>query len=377
VNRFGLPTDAAIEAMLETRADRGRRFRMDVVGIVAAAGPRTRRLSFAYGALPRSSVAAGALAAVFVAATLVAGSLATHPAASSVPNVTTGSDDMSARSASPPAPPGAGPESARLLTPAEFGELARMQRAQGNGTIVAVNGRLLLDPTVQCHRGTVCGDTLLAGSGGGFHVKPVGDIGPGPWDGSGPMSGTFALRLSNLREAGEPVVEFVGRLMTPPTGQPAWFVQDLVKGAAHVEGTFAAVQGWLVRGPFRACASDPHPTVVAYGCPTDDWLTESFFQPLQADGSSIGPPAAISLSSGSYDRWAREPLRTGRDGLGVEPRYATYLLWLVSDGCGPNADCAIPPPRWRIVGRFDPIPVGPTIPEPSPTVVPQGSVPRG
>jgi hypothetical protein len=127
------------------------------------------------------------------------------------------------------------------------------------------------------------------------------------------------------------------------------------------------VVGWLVRDPLHPCASDPRNPVVVYGCPTDDYLSEDQFQPLQADGSSIGPPAAIYLSTGSYDRWAPDPAPVGADGRGVEPRHAIYLLWLISDGCGPNADCATPPPRWRIVGRFDPIPPGPAIPSPSPT----------
>jgi hypothetical protein len=116
------------------------------------------------------------------------------------------------------------------------------------------------------------------------------------------------------------------------------------------------VDGWLVRDPLHPCASDPRNPVVAYGCPSDDWLSEEEFQPLQADGSSIGPRASILLSSGSYDRWAPNPAPAGLGDRGVEPRHAIYLLWLVSDGCGPNADCATPPPRWRIVGRFDPLP---------------------
>jgi hypothetical protein len=186
-------------------------------------------------------------------------------------------------------------------------------------------------------------------------VMPVGDIGPGPWDGSGSLTGTFALRTRADLAADAHVAGYVGTLTVPPTGGPAWFVQDLREGAVSGEGAYAAVRGWLVRDPFHPCASNPRPPAVSYGCPTDDWLSESEFQPLQADGSSIGPLAAIYLASGSYDRWAPDPAPFGRDNVGVVPRYGTFLMWLVSDGCGPNADCAPPPPRWRIVGRFDPI----------------------
>jgi len=135
--------------------------------------------------------------------------------------------------------------------------------------------------------------------------------------------------------------EYIGTLTVPPTGGPAWFVQDLREGAANVEGSYAAVQGWLVRDPFHPCPSNPQPPVVVYGCPTDDWLSESEFQPLQSDGSSIGPPAALYLSSGSYDTWAADPAPFGQDNLGVIPRFGTFLMWLVSDGCGPNADCSL------------------------------------
>ena len=143
-------------------------------------------------------------------------------------------------------------------------------------------------------------------------------------------------------------------------------IRKTAEGAAHVEGSYAAVQGWLVRGPVHPCPSNPRNPVVSYGCPTDDWLSESEFQPLQPNGSTVGPPAAIYLSSGSYDRWAPNPEPTGPDGRGVEPREATYLLQIVSDGCNDFAACLPPPPTWRIVGRFDPWP-DTVAPSPDPT----------
>jgi hypothetical protein len=210
---------------------------------------------------------------------------------------------------------------------------------------------------------------------------PVGDIGPGPWNGNGPLTGMFALRTRSVVAVDANVADYIGTLTVPPTGGPAWYVQDLRGGAVTVEGSFAAVRGWLVRTPFHPCPSDPRNPVVVYGCPTDDWLTEDRFQPLQADGSSLGPLAAIYLSTGSYDRWAPNPAQFGPDNVGVQPRYATFLMWLVSDGCGPNADCAAPPPRWRIVGRFDPIEVATASPDvgptPSPVAVSNGPSPSG
>jgi hypothetical protein len=253
----------------------------------------------------------------------------------------------------------------RVLTAAEFGDLARTRSTTLPSITVAVVGRLEADPTVRC-RASAC-VTVLAGSGG-IGVTPIGDVGPGPWDGSGPVTGTFALRTRLVTPVGVHAADYVGTLTVPPTGGPAWYVQDLREGAVSVEGSYAAVRGWLVRDPFHPCPSNPHPPVVAYGCPTDDWLSESEFQPLQADGSSIGPPAAIDLASGTYDNWAPDPAPFGRDNVGVVPRFGTFLMWLVSDGCGPNTDCLLPPPRWRIVGRFDPVADPAVNPSPSPSM---------
>ena len=367
------PSDAAIRAMLEDRASRAGPFRMDVATVVASAGPRASRGLLGGRRTERFAVGATAIAAVIVAAVLVAGPLAAPPAGPPGPTSPPGSTGPVASSSGPS--PSALPE-ARLLTAAEFGELVRTRSTSLDPITVAVSGTLESDPTVRC-RASKC-STVLAGSGG-VHVTPVGDIGPGPWDGSGRLTGTFALRTRALEPVDAHVAEYVGTLTVPPTGGPAWFVQDLREGAVTAEGAYAAVQGWLVRDPVHPCASNPRPQVVAYGCPTDDWLSESEFQPLQADGSSIGPPAAVPLSSGTYDEWAPDPASFGPDNVGVQPRYAVYLMWLVSDGCGPNADCAPPPPRWRIVGRFDPIvPVADPVvsPSPSPATV-EHSTPSG
>jgi hypothetical protein len=206
-----------------------------------------------------------------------------------------------------------------------------------------------------CALGAICADTLLADSGGGFHIKPVGDIGPGPWDGSGPKDGAFVLRITPNLEGGRPVFDYLGELSLPGDGVLAWSVTDIRGGSAANEGDYAAVDGWLVRDSLHPCASTSRPSGVVYGCPTDDWLTASAYQPIQPDGSMTGPRDAVYLSSGSYDRWAPNPAQLGS---GVEPRRATYLMWLVMDGCGPSADCAQGPANlhWRIIDRFDPIP---------------------
>ncbi len=361
--------DVAIQAMLTARAGRAEAFRFDPASIVAAAGPRARRLRPGAGSFWRAPVAASAIAAAIVVAVLVGSPLVGQPAASqspvgSGPTISASPPGSASTGSSSPAAP---VDPMRVLGPAEAGELIRSQSAFGAGTLIAIKGRLELRDPQRCLSVKPCGPTVLADAGSGFTVQPVGDIGPGPWAGSGPLVGTFVVRLSATIENGIRIVEFVGMLTTPPNGGPAWFVQDLLEGAVHVDGAYAAVDGWLVRDPAHPCGSDPRNPVVVYGCPTDDYLTEDQFQPLQADGSSIGPFASIFLSTGSYDRWAPDPAPAGSGGRGVAPRHATYLLWLISDGCGPNADCAVPAPRWRIVGRFDPLP---TPPSPSPSTEP-------
>jgi hypothetical protein len=364
------PTDAALRAMLADRAERAGPFRIDVGAVIASAGPRASRGLVGGRRIERLSAGAAAIAAIIVAAVLVAGPLGAPPAGSPGPTSLPGSPAPVASSNG--LSPSALPE-ARVLTAAEFGALVRTRSANLSPTVVAVSGTLEADSAVLC-QATTC-PIVLIGSGG-VHVMPVGDIGPGPWDGSGPLTGTFALRMRSAVAVDANVADYIGTLTVPPTGGPAWFVQDLREGAVKVEGSYAAVEGWLVRDPFHPCASNPHPPPV-YGCPTDDWLSESEFQPLQADGSSIEPPAAITLSSGSYDRWAPDPAPAGRDRLGVEPRHAIFLMLLISDGCGANADCSSPPPRWRIVGRFDPIEVATASPDvgPTPSLVPVSSEP--
>ena len=343
------PTDDAIREMLQARAGRGGPVPFDASVVAAEAIRRARARPRPMPLVPRLAVAMTSLAAVIVIAVLLARPFGDR-AASAPPTLAPASDSANG---TPSPTPFATP---RLLSPAEVGVLVRTRAAELAGTIVAVSGRLETDPSVRC-RAFACA-TVLADSGGGFFVRPVGDIGPGPWDGSGPKDGTFALRITPSLAAGQPGVEYIGDLTTPKDGGLAWSVTDILGGAAPNEGSYAAVDGWLVRDGFHPCGSISRPSGIAYGCPTDDWLTEAAYQPTQPDGSMIGPGAAILFSSGTYDNWAPYPARHGYGSVGVEPSHAVYLMWLVNDGCGPTADCALSPEgvHWRIVGRFDPIP---------------------
>ena len=364
------PTDAAIRAMIEARADRSGPVRFDASVVAARAVRDARTRPNPPSLLPRLAIATTSIAAAVVLAVAIALPLGSRPASAPPSNVS------SAPFASAPAPSAASP---RVLSPAELGELVTTRAAQLDGTIVAVRGRLEADPSWPCVAGQVCANTVFVDGAAGIHLRPIGDIGPGPWDGSGPKTGLFAVRITARLEGGRPLVEFVGDLVNRDDGTFVLSVADIVSGAVPMEGAFAAVDGWLVRGPLHPCASDPHPPAgPTYGCPDDDWLTESEFQPLRPDGSSVGPANGLDLPSGSYSEWASDPATFGPDGLGVEPRRATYLVWRAPGGCGPNADCLMVV-RWRIVGRFDPIMNLDTPPTPGPSQPPAvgGSYPGG
>lgn len=368
--RHAAPTDDAIREMLEARVGRATGVPFDPALVAVSAVHAARTLPGTPTLLPRVAIAATSLAAVVVLAIVIALPLGNRPA--SAPPSTVSSSPI----ASGPTPIIG---SAHLLSAAELGELVRARAAELDGTIVAVQGRLERDPSMPCVSGQICANTLLADSGAGFHLRPVGDIGPGPWDGSGPKTGTFAVRITAKLEGGRPVVEFIGDLVNRDDGTFALSVPDIASGAVPMEGAYAAVDGWLVRTPFHSCPSDPHPPQgPTYGCPDDDWLTGSEFQPLRPDGSSVGPSDALYVPAGSYEQWAPDPAAFGRDSVGVVPRRATFLLWRAPGDCGPNADC-LTVPRWRIVGRLEPIPDLEASPSPEPSQPPTvgGTYPGG
>ena len=212
--------------------------------------------------MPRVVGGLASLAAVALVAVLVGLPLTARPPASEAP---TAAASGVLGATGPPASPNASPlPEARVLTAAELGSLVEARGSELAGLMVAVEGELALDPSVLCLAGTICGKTILAGAGASFVVKPVGDIGPGPWAGSGPKAGTFALRLTDSRDAtGERlIVEYLGDIL-PAADRLAWSVDDLAAGEAREGGGrdwavfkgYVAVRGWLVRTPLRSCPS--------------------------------------------------------------------------------------------------------------------------
>jgi hypothetical protein len=362
--RAAVPTDDAIREMLESRANRATLASIDLATIIAAAGPRSTRASvLAARLVPRVSLVA-TMAAVLVVSALIVLPIVDRPVGSNPPGdsaVLTSPTAVGASASTPPT------NTVRLLSPGELGDLARTRSAELATTLAVVNGHLDLEVGPDCAQPSACGGASFANSGDGFRVRLLAlqslTIPP-------TSSDAFVVRFTTDVERGLPVLDVLGPLARNDSSALTMTVEDLISDRLAPIGSYIAVDGWLVRSPLHPCPSidEPSPTtgdLPRYGCPDDEYLTDTAFQPLQADGSSIGTDKALSLPVGSYDQWAPQPARFGTESVGVEPRRATYLLERI--GCPPWARCAAPPLGsrrwpWRIVGLLDPIPGIPSSP---------------
>ena len=121
-----------------------------------------------------------------------------------------------------------------------------------------------------------------------------------------------------------------------------------------------AIDGWLVAEPDGACSGSVPPPGATEASPAPcqrrSYLTDTAFQPLQADGSVSAPTVALSLRDNSYDVWAARP--SVDVGGARAPQRATYLLQAPPGGIclGPRCPDAYGMSRsWRIIERLDPI----------------------
>jgi hypothetical protein len=364
------PTDAAIREMLESRAGRVQPSSIDLETIVAAAGPRASvRLGRGLRLGPRLSLVASTVAAVLVASALIAVPLFNRPTGSGTP---TGLADASAATGSPSevGQSSAPTSSIRLLTPAEVGELARARSRELSTKVAAVRGRLALD-VPGC---STCASATFAGGDFGVRVRILGSLRTS-WGTSSARTSAWVIRFTPEVENGLPIVEALGELRTGMSGGLTSTAIELLYDEVGAVGSYAAVDGWLVRTPLHPCASFVMPSdapsdLPSYGCPEDDYLTDTEFRPTRADGSSIGPAKGILLPIESYAKWAPDPTVLGP---GVEPRRATFLLQLIhTSPCGPTDNCLAGPliRRWQIAARLEPIPDIATGPTPAPSLVP-------
>ena len=346
------PTDDAVRTMLEARAARAPVEFLDLATVVASAGRRSSRRGAVLELTPRLSLLATTAAALLVATLLVAIPIANRTAGSAIPS---GASDPSSSAQRPPvSTPFAFP---RVLSPSELGDLIRTRGEELSGSLVAVRGRLVYPlPCPGCEPLMFDGTNL----GYGLRPPPVSTT----WGADHVDTGvdrTYVVRIAPELVLRGTVLDLTGELDTGRTQGLTITVAELLKGGIGAGGLLVAVDGWLVRAPLHPCPGVPVRSVSpsdppTYGCPDDDYLTDLDFQPMQPDGSSVGVSDGILLPAGTYDRWAPSPASFGRDGVGVAPRRATFLLQLPGGACT-STNCTTHPDRahWVVVGRLDPI----------------------
>lgn len=344
--------DDELRELLEARASRGA---IDLQGLVAEG---RRRALAAPGVWRRPPVAAvvagiGGVAGLTAVVALIIAPLAFGPAASTSPDaVVAPTSGQSSTTSTPSRSAEVGPARVEALTAQGLADWLTTAGTTATGRVVILEGELITDPTVDCIASEpTCAPTVVRKAPMSIVIEPVGDIGPGPWDGGGPLAGTFALRGTDRTWAGTaPVMEFLG-IVRRADGQLAWRVSDLSELAPADGPDWFLVAGWMVRTPAHPC---PSPTN-AYDCPTNDLLTGERVQPTRTDSTFELPAIALAVPSGTYDEFAPDPTP---EGAGVVPRPGNFLLQRVSiPPCGPYADCYVGPEHrhWVVRARLDPI----------------------
>lgn len=351
----------AVRSMLEGRAERLRPAPFDLPTLIADVPQVADRLSWLAILAPRLSVAGAAAAVVLVASALVAGPLLLRPAGPAVPSAGVASLTPSGSAA---------PANVRALTAAEVGDLARTRSTELASQLAAVRGTITVVIDPRCS-GAACATATLDGAGEGFVLRPSMALVTEFTRGRAYPSGVFVVQFTGERDRDRPVVDVLGRLVTNRVDSFTNSVRQLVAESPGRGGSYAAVDGWLVRTALQPCPSIVVPSAASeapvYGCPADEYLTDEAFQPTRPGGGSVGPESGIYLPVGSYQLWAPDPMAIP-DG-GVAPRRAVYLLQKQQvSGCPAVGEgCALQVSRWGVIaGRFDPIPGNPATASPAP-----------
>jgi hypothetical protein len=363
--------DDELRAMLEARADRAS---IDPVTIFAEGRRRALEPRRSGSRLGSGGVAAPlvGLAVVVVVAVLVALPLVSRPVAAPTPSVP--------GLATTPLPSGTVARPSQTPRPAGYPiTAAELDPAMGDTTgfvelTIVFKGAFVADPT-PCPPGNVCGLRVEGISRPHTIVAPQGEELPA-LPASGRIEGTFAIHFTDrILDDGRLVFEDLGPIVTGPDG-PTWPVGVSAAGGNDLATGLVAASGWIVRTPVHPCPATPMCDA------TEDYLTATAYQPVQLDGSVVGPPveSSIWLGTGAYDAWVPDPKNLG---TGVEPRPVSLMVRLVPPACampsGVDGLILCPSPtthRWEVVGRLDPPPFAQPVPPPEPTRLPtpQGSL---
>lgn len=362
--------DDAIRAMLDERAGRIGAPTVDIATIVAAAGQRA--IGFTIWRRPPTAWTglAAAVAVVVLTASVALLPLTGRPASSAtggpLGSLTSG-PAASVRSGDPGRSASSEAAGPPLVTAAVLGELVRTRSAELAGRYAVVRGPIRLAvPDPGCV-GSGCSVATLDGAGGGFTIRVLEPLRTSLSLENAVFPPRFILVRFTDAERELPVLEALSELAMGAAPGPTVTAAELANRQAS--GTYAIVDGWLVRTPVHSCPVPPPELVPpsgrpVYGCPADEYLTDQAYQPVRADGSFVGPADGLSVPSTSYDRFAPDPASAPHGG--VEPRRAVYLLRAEQLYCPPGARCARLV-AWVVVDRLDPIPgVAPVTPTEGP-----------
>ena len=243
----------------------------------------------------------------------------------------------------------------RPLTVDQLNLFMRMNSQSPSGRQLVITGTIVPNTIAMLCTGS-CTGWLLEGSDPMLFVKPVGDVGPGPWNQGGkPLTGTFAASMT------EPYrLDYQGPVSTASDGGP-WLPSQLPDPAA----TNAVVGYWLVHGWIQGVGVDNCPSPDAtpylgpqYGCGRGAILMDDLPGPA-ISGVFVSPPPHFTLQvqNGAYDAFAPAPVPVGA--TSSQPEQATFLVRATYiPACGPTSDCSIPAANyhWEVVTRIDPWP---------------------
>ncbi len=254
---------------------------------------------------------------------------------------------------SPGAPGAAAP--VLPLTVDQLNAYMRMNSQSPDGRQLVITGTIVQKAPGMACTGS-CTDWLLEGSDPTLYVKPVGDIGLGPWDQGGePLTGTFAATMN------EPyLLEYQGAVALGADGGP-WLPSQLPSPAnGPAQTDYWLVHGWIegmVGAP--SCPVDPAASPYQgpqYGCGPVAYLSNGAFQPWIGNEFNL-PPSSIRVQNGAYRDFA--PV-FNPDQLIAPSEQATFLVRATYiPPCGPTEDCVVPAANyhWEIVARVGPWPV--------------------
>jgi hypothetical protein len=338
--------DEELRGMLETRATR---VAVDPVAVIADGRRRATAASASRPSVRRivpSLAAFGAIVAIVAVVAALAMPNSVRP---------TGSATVSEKATPTVTPSPVPSEIEGAVTADELGRLLAERNMVGQ--IVFLDGELVPAPGA-CTASPWCGRAVVGLTTSHYVLPGEGNAALYLVD-SNKTADLYAVRVGSTSPAGLVGLAVLGR-MEANGATVLWPIETLAAGGSPKPPTqpqqvadLIEVTGWIVRTPLHPCPSTPGIPCAGF----EDYLTARPYQPVQPDGSVLGPPAASSLflQPGTYDDWAPDPTRRGS---GVEPRAVTLLIRQIGPCPSTVRTLCVRPAGdlWAVVARLDPAP---------------------